>query len=120
MHEVIQRRLIISGKVQGVGFRSSTREAAVMRSYAPEMEMGEELRGFVRNLANGDVEAVFCGTQEAVMWMVAWCHHGPIYARVDRVKVYKETPNLELERFLDVNDFGARGTGTNVYFQKYF
>jgi acylphosphatase len=51
--------------------------------------------GWVRNLADGRVEAVFEGPPEAVDALVAWCHDGPPRARVDRVDVQVELPGAE-------------------------
>jgi acylphosphatase len=78
--EVIQRRVIISGEVQGVFFRDSTRQRA--------RELG--LAGWVRNRQDGRVEAVFQGQSQAVEKMVGWCHEGPPGARVTGVKVDEE------------------------------
>ncbi|MEX1300910.1 MAG: DNA polymerase IV [Desulfotignum sp.] len=74
------KKVIISGKVQGVYYRLETQKAARQAGVA----------GYVKNLANGSVEAVFQGNQEAVDQMVAWCHQGPPAARVDQVVV--DTP----------------------------
>jgi acylphosphatase len=72
----------VSGLVQGVGFRwYATRRAR---------ELG--LSGWVRNLPDGRVEAVFEGEDEAVDTMVAWCGRGPSGARVERVEVADEPP----------------------------
>jgi len=68
--------------VQGVSFRWYTVQEARARG----------LGGFVRNLPDGRVEAVFEGPDEAVEQMVAWCHHGPRHARVSRVDVEHEEP----------------------------
>ncbi len=69
-------RLMVSGKVQGVGFRAFVaREAG---------RLG--LRGFVRNLADGRVEAEFQGQAAAVEAMRFVCRRGPPYARVDAVE----------------------------------
>jgi acylphosphatase len=73
-------RVIISGDVQGVGFRWYTREEAMTR----------ELAGFVRNLPDGRVEAVFEGSPESVDSMVEWCRQGPSFASVDDVEVQEE------------------------------
>ncbi len=67
--------LLISGRVQGVFYRESTRKEAV--------ELG--VRGWVRNLSDGRVEALAEGPPEAVDAFVAWCHEGPAAARVDNV-----------------------------------
>ena len=79
----IQRvRLIITGRVQGVGFRFSTREAAIQRG----------VNGWVRNLSDGRVEAVLEGSQPDVESMIEWCHQGPPAAIVQQVSVHQESP----------------------------
>lgn len=65
----------ISGRVQGVFFRMATAEEA--------RRLG--LSGWVRNLLDGRVEAVFEGEESAVARMLQWCHNGPPHARVDSV-----------------------------------
>jgi acylphosphatase len=72
----------VTGRVQGVYYRASTRERA--------REVGVD--GWVRNLADGRVEAVFEGSAEAVGSMVEWCHEGSARARVDDVDVEYEDP----------------------------
>lgn len=67
----------ISGRVQGVWFRQSTKEKAV--------ELG--VTGWCRNCSNGSVEAVFQGDKKAVESIIDWCHEGPRMARVDQVDV---------------------------------
>jgi len=64
--------VLVSGKVQGVWFRESTRQEA------ERLGVG----GWVRNLPDGRVEAVFTGPAAAVDAMVAWCHRGPPAAQV--------------------------------------
>lgn len=87
---MIQRRVFVSGRVQGVGFRASTiREAARHAS----------LRGCVRNLPDGRVEAIFHGEERAVLEMVAWCAHGPSAARVSQLDVREENPDSSLPVF---------------------
>ncbi len=75
-------RALISGRVQGVFFRDSTREKAEALG----------LSGWVRNLPDGRVEAVFEGDPDRVREMVAWCESGPSSADVDDVSVEDETP----------------------------
>jgi acylphosphatase len=75
-------RVLVSGRVQGVGFRMATIERARSRGVA----------GQVRNRADGAVEAVFEGEADAVDALIAWCSRGPTGARVDDVKVDLETP----------------------------
>lgn len=69
---VISVRLIISGRVQGVGYRDSMRMVA----------QALDVTGWVRNLANSDVEAVVQGDEAAIDRLVAWCHNGPPSANV--------------------------------------
>jgi acylphosphatase len=77
---MIRVRVVVSGTVQGVFFRDSCRRQAV------------ELRvnGWVRNLLDGSVEAVFEGAPEVVGKMVEWAHHGPPRASVAHVDVLEE------------------------------
>jgi acylphosphatase len=79
---VIRRRVIVTGHVQGVFFRETTRRRAESRGVA----------GWVRNRPDGAVEAVFEGEREAVERLVAFCEDGPRGARVDRVDVAAEEP----------------------------
>lgn len=78
----IRLRVLVSGKVQGVWFRESTREEADRRGVA----------GWVRNLPDGRVEATFEGDPVQVEAMVAWCGHGPPNAGVERVESNPEEP----------------------------
>jgi acylphosphatase len=75
-------RVVISGEVQGVYFRDTCRRVAARRGVA----------GWVRNLRDGRVEAVFEGTDDDVDGMVAWAHRGPSTARVAEVAVHAEPP----------------------------
>ena len=73
--------VLITGKVQGVGYRISTFKVA--------SKLG--LTGWVRNLADGRVEAVFEGNRNTVEEMIAWCRRGNPPAVVKEVTVeYKE------------------------------
>jgi len=67
----------ISGRVQGVGYRAATRRQA--------LALG--VRGWVKNLPDGRVTAVFAGEPMAVQKMVDWCHRGPALAQVTQVVV---------------------------------
>ena len=84
-----QRHVWISGLVQGVFFRQSIRRLA--------RELG--LTGWVRNLPDGRVEAVFRGPSAAVQTMVEWCHEGPPAAAVKRVEVASEAPEAPFPGF---------------------
>ncbi|WP_336038153.1 acylphosphatase [Halobacterium yunchengense] len=83
--ERTRARVLVSGKVQGVYYRANTREAATDRG----------VDGWVRNLRDGRVEAVFEGDREAVEAMVEWCHEGSPAARVDGVEVEYGDPEGE-------------------------
>ena len=76
------RRVVVSGRVQGVFFRDSCRRLAAAAG----------LTGWVRNTTGGGVEAWFEGDPPAVERMVAWCREGPPGARVAAVDVSPETP----------------------------
>lgn len=70
-------RVLISGKVQGVGYRFYTLQEARKRG----------ITGWVRNLIDSRVEAVFCGEKTAVAAIIKWCDRGPSAAAVKEVKV---------------------------------
>lgn len=81
MLEQICIRCVISGQVQGVYFRATTKEQA--------LQWG--LTGWVRNLANGQVEVLACGPREQIQMLYQWLHQGPRLAQVDQVS-YEEVP----------------------------
>lgn len=81
----VRRRVVIGGRVQGVGFRQACADAA----------RGRTVAGWVRNRRDGTVEAVFEGPAAAVETMVGWCRSGPLAARVERVEVNAEEPDPE-------------------------
>src|SRR3954454_22733323 len=92
------RRVIIRGRVQGVGFRYWTRRTATAR----------RLEGWVRNRRDGSVEAVFAGPGQMVADMIVLCRRGPDAARVDQVEEAAAGPEvLDLrkngERFSELN-----------------
>lgn len=78
----IRRRVVVGGRVQGVGYRESCRRQAERLGVA----------GWVRNCADGTVEAVFEGRAEAVDAVVAWCREGPRWAAVRSVSVSDQDP----------------------------
>jgi acylphosphatase len=77
MTERVTRGLAIRGRVQGVWFRESMRQEAE--------RLG--VTGWVRNRADGSVEAVVQGSAGAVQAMIAWAHRGPSQAEVEAVEV---------------------------------
>lgn len=88
----IRAHVFISGRVQGVGYRYSTIDEAERLS----------VNGWVRNLPDGRVEAVFEGSRQRIEEMIRWCHKGPRAAVVRDVAVEYETPEglaeFKLER----------------------
>ncbi|CCQ37010.1 acylphosphatase [Natronomonas moolapensis 8.8.11] len=86
MDDRIRAHVFVSGRVQGVYYRATTRDTARERG----------VDGWVRNLDDGRVEAVFEGTEATVESMVEWCHTGSPNARVDDVEVeYGEPTGIE-------------------------
>lgn len=79
----------VKGRVQGVFFRQSTRERA----------LSLQLTGWVRNLPDGDVEAVFEGSKQAIKEILIWCKQGPSSARVDDLQVINEEQTGEFSSF---------------------
>ena len=76
----VRLHLWISGRVQGVFFRSAMKEEADARG----------VRGWVRNLPDGRVEAVLEGDERSVRSLAEWARRGPPAARVDRVDEVEE------------------------------
>jgi acylphosphatase len=79
---MVRERVVVHGRVQGVGFRYALARAADTRGVA----------GWARNRADGTVEAVFEAEPEAVESLVRFCEEGPRGAEVDRVEVFEEEP----------------------------
>ena len=73
----VRAHVIVKGKVQGVYFRGYTQQEALAAG----------VTGWVRNLPDGSVEAIFEGEREAVERLVTWCRKGPPAARVTDVMV---------------------------------
>ena len=73
-------RITITGMVQGVFFRAKTRNEAIRNN----------VKGWVRNLSDGRVEAVFEGKPEDVDRVVSWCRIGPSLAEVKSVEAFVE------------------------------
>jgi Acylphosphatases len=85
----VRAHVWISGRVQGVFFRAHTKELADELS----------LTGWVRNLPDGRVEAVFEGEEDAVKRAIEWCKRGPPLASVEKVEVRYEQPTGEFKDF---------------------
>lgn len=85
----IRAQVLVEGRVQGVFFRAETR--GIARQH--------DLTGWVKNLYDGSVEAVFEGEEENVEKVVQWCHKGPPHALVTNVTVNRELYTGEFEAF---------------------
>jgi acylphosphatase len=81
--------VLVNGRVQGVFFRSQTKNNADRN----------DVKGWVRNLPDGRLEAVFEGEKEAVQMLIDFCNHGPSGARVTTVELMWETYKGEFDRF---------------------
>jgi acylphosphatase len=79
---MVRRRVVVHGRVQGVFFRGATQVEARAAGVA----------GWVRNLPDGTVEAVFEGPADRVDRLLAFCAHGPPAARVTRLDTFPEPP----------------------------
>lgn len=89
MAENVRAHAVIEGRVQGVAFRWETQRVAAKH----------QVRGWVRNLPDGRVEAVFEGPRPQVEAVLDWCHRGPAIARVDAVDIQWEDFKGEFEGF---------------------
>ncbi len=95
---MVQANVILSGRVQGVGYRAWTQKTARVLS----------LSGWVRNLADGTVQARFVGPRATIEQMLSRCAEGPTHAAVDRIETAWGTPE-PLSGF-EILDDGPRQT----------
>jgi acylphosphatase len=77
METKARAHVVVTGRVQGVYYRYATREEAVMRG----------VKGWIRNLKDGRVEAVFEGEKSKVEEVIDFCHYGPSAAKVSSMEV---------------------------------
>lgn len=89
--------VLISGDVQGVSFRARCEQQA----------RAEELSGWVRNLEDGRVEAVFAGEEGAVNALADWCRTGPEQARVESLEITPWAQDLPTGPFGQLPDASA-------------
>jgi len=89
MNSVKRVRVLISGRVQGVFFRATTRNRAD--------SLG--IFGWVKNNQDGTVEAVFEGEDKKIEEILKWCRKGPFFARVQDVRVFEESYKGEFNSF---------------------
>jgi len=81
--------VFVSGRVQGVFFRAETQNKATSLN----------LTGWVRNILDGRVEAVFEGEEKNINLMIDWCRKGPSFASVINVEVIDEPYQGEFQDF---------------------
>ena len=84
-----QVRIVVHGRVHGVGFRAYTQATAA--------QLG--LTGTVRNRDDGTVEIVARGGEAAVDKLIAWARRGPSMARVDRVDIEQQDQKVDWPDF---------------------
>jgi acylphosphatase len=85
----VRAEIVVKGRVQGVFFRASAQQEG--------LQLG--LTGEVRNLPDGNVEAIVEGEKSAVDDFVAWCRRGPPSAEVEEVQVKLRPPRNEFRTF---------------------
>ena len=83
-------RIFVRGRVQGVFFRQALKVTA----------MKNNVRGWVRNLKDGRVEALIEGNEESLDRVVEWAHAGPANARVEDVEIHNEESTGEFDSFV--------------------
>jgi len=87
--EKIRAHIFVSGRVQGVFFRENTKKKADKT----------EVTGWVKNLRDGRVEAVFEGDRQNVEKLVNWARKGPIWAKIEALDVIWEDYKAEFRAF---------------------
>lgn len=85
----VRVHIFVSGRVQGVFFRSETQRKA--RQFG--------ITGFVRNLLDGRVEAILEGEREKVEKVIKWARRGPFFARVEKMEANWEKYRREFKEF---------------------
>lgn len=86
---MIRKHVVFKGKVQGVFFRNNTREKA----------SEEDVTGWVKNLKDGSVEAIFEGDKEKVEEVIRWCREEQPHARVTSLEIQEEEATGEFRDF---------------------
>lgn len=87
--QYLRAHVVIRGYVQGVWFRASTRDEATRIGVS----------GWVRNLSDGSVDALFEGEKKKVEEIIGWCHRGPSGAQVSKVEISWEPYKAEFKHF---------------------
>ncbi len=81
--------IFIKGKVQGVFFRQSLKTVAKKNN----------VKGFVKNIDDGSVEAIAEGNNADVLQLIEWCHTGPASSRIDHVEIIYEKHKKQFKTF---------------------
>lgn len=89
VHQMLRAHVYISGRVQGVFFREETRNNAILHN----------ITGWVRNLSDGRVEAVFEGEKQQLDAIIEFCKRGPSGAYVQKLDVTWEDGTGEFREF---------------------
>ena len=84
-----QAHIIVSGHVQGVFFRMTAQKEAIQRN----------LKGWVRNLPNGQVEIIASGNKTILDGFILWCHNGPPHSYVDNIQIEWMSNTKHYENF---------------------
>lgn len=85
----VRSHVLVSGDVQGISFRYYTKQKAI--------SLG--VKGWVRNLSSGEVEAIFEGLEDKIKEMIEWCKKGPWLTKVNNVRVEFSEYKGEFEGF---------------------
>ena len=85
----MKKHLVISGRVQGIGFRYWLQSIAIEKN----------IFGWVKNKISGDVEALIVGNEQEVKNMIKLCEKGPLSSRVDHVKVNEYKKDYSKKNF---------------------
>ena len=90
----MKKHIVITGKVQGIGFRHWLYKAAMQRN----------IDGWVRNKISGEVEALIIGNDENVNDLIKLCEKGPIFSKVTKVKVQNYQKEYSKKSFDIINN----------------
>ena len=90
----MKKHIVITGKVQGIGFRYWLYKAAIQRN----------IDGWVRNKISGEVEALIIGNDENVNDLIKLCEKGPIFLKVTKVKVQNYQKEYSKKSFDIINN----------------
>ena len=90
----MKKHIVITGKVQGIGFRYWLYKSAIQRN----------IDGWVRNKISGEVEALIIGNDENVNDLIKLCEKGPIFSKVTKVKVQNYQKEYSKKSFDIINN----------------